>query len=142
MTLDPRLVAALAVVNAEPPLLGTAAERRAEMLRRREERGPLVAPGSAPSLLSVTDHHVGEVLVRVYRPAEGPLPGLIHIHGGGWWLGSVDEDDVGCRRRASYANVVVLSVEYRLAPRTLIPQALTTAGRRRSGPSTIAAPSG
>ena len=36
--------------------------------------------------------------VRVYRPtgAEGPLPGLLHIHGGGFVLGSVDVEHQVC----------------------------------------------
>ena len=59
-----------------------------------------------------------EVSVRVYRPdgAEGPLPGVLWIHGGGFCLGSIESEHVGAAGAAVHAEAVVVSVEYRLAP--------------------------
>jgi acetyl esterase len=84
------------------------------------------------SAATVTDHLVptgsGLVRVRAYRPpdATGPLPAHVFLHGGGWWLGSVDElvNDAICRRRALRAHCVVLAVDYSLAPDRPFPAAV------------------
>ena len=59
-----------------------------------------------------------DVPVRIYEPAEksGLLPALLWIHGGGYILGTYDQDDGLCQRFVETANCVVVSVEYRLAP--------------------------
>ena len=59
-----------------------------------------------------------EIPVRVYRPTEssGTLPGVLWIHGGGYVIGGVDEDDLVCQHVAETVECVVVSVEYRLAP--------------------------
>ncbi len=59
-----------------------------------------------------------DVAVRVYRPREatGPLPALLQIHGGGFCLGSVDLEHGGSVSLARRLGVIVVSVEYRLAP--------------------------
>lgn len=61
---------------------------------------------------------VGPVSVRVFRPPAGGdrLPALLWIHGGGFVLGSAVQDDGLCRRFARTLGIVVVSVEYRLAP--------------------------
>ncbi|MDO8210322.1 alpha/beta hydrolase [Conexibacter sp. CPCC 206217] len=59
----------------------------------------------------------GEIVVRVYRPhGEGPFPGHLYIHGGGFWLGSLESCDNPCREICVGAGAVVVSVAYRLAP--------------------------
>ncbi|HYI62510.1 MAG TPA: alpha/beta hydrolase [Acidimicrobiales bacterium] len=59
----------------------------------------------------------GPLPVRVYRPeGEGPAPVLVWYHGGGWVIGDVDTSDATARRLCAEAGVVVVSVEYRLAP--------------------------
>ena len=59
-----------------------------------------------------------EIPVRVYRPqdAEGQLPCLLWIHGGGMIAGTLDMDDLLCDRFADEAECLVVSVDYRLAP--------------------------
>ena len=56
--------------------------------------------------------------VRLFRPAGVPEPGpaLLWIHGGGYVLGSAQQDDALCRRFSRKLGVTVASVEYRLAP--------------------------
>jgi acetyl esterase len=84
------------------------------------------------SAATVTDHLVptgsGSVRVRAYRPPDqtGPLPAHVFLHGGGWWLGSVDElvNDAICRRRALRAHCAVLAVDYSLAPDRPFPAAV------------------
>ena len=69
-----------------------------------------------PELLSVHDERIGDIAIRVYRPAAGRLPALVYFHGGGWWLGDLDSDDALCRKTAAACGMVVVSVDYRLAP--------------------------
>jgi acetyl esterase len=45
------------------------------------------------------------------------------MHGGGWTIGDVDTHDVLCRSLCQQAGVVVLSVDYRLAPEHPFPAA-------------------
>jgi acetyl esterase len=57
--------------------------------------------------------------IRVYRPrrpAAGPLPLLVNIHGGGWTLGSLDQADWLCSNVATNVGTLVVSLDYRLAP--------------------------
>jgi acetyl esterase/lipase len=58
------------------------------------------------------------VPVRIYRPdgAEGSLPAMLWIHGGGMVLGNIDQDDLFCKALAKEVDCTVVSVEYRLAP--------------------------
>ena len=67
------------------------------------------------------DHRVpvegGEIAVRVYHPGGGrTLPGHVYVHGGGWWLGTLDQSDVACRRIAAAVGCAVVTVDHRLAP--------------------------
>jgi len=85
----------------------------------------------APESADPTEHIVadsgGDVRVRVYRPRDAAaLPAHLFIHGGGFWLGSVDEDvvDATCRERSAGAHCVVISVDYRLAPEHHFPAAV------------------
>ena len=55
---------------------------------------------------------------RLYRPADSdrPSPALLWIHGGGYLLGSPEQDDALCRRYVGRLGIVVAAVRYRLAP--------------------------
>ena len=73
-----------------------------------------------------TEHEVpGEppVPVRVHRAkgAEGLLPAIVTIHGGGYVIGSYDMDSPLLDRWCPGLGVVGVSVEYRLAPETPYP---------------------
>jgi len=57
----------------------------------------------------------GRIGLRVVAP-ERPCGVYLHIHGGGWALGAVDQQDRLLVTMADAANVAVVSVEYRLAP--------------------------
>jgi acetyl esterase/lipase len=59
-----------------------------------------------------------DVKVRIYTPAglEGTRPGLLYIHGGGFVIGDVDTFDFATKAYADQLGVVVVSVDYRLAP--------------------------
>jgi len=59
-----------------------------------------------------------EVPVRIYRPvdAEGTLPGIYYIHGGGMVLGDIAGEDPTAEMIFDEVQAVGVSVEYRLAP--------------------------
>ncbi len=67
-----------------------------------------------------------DVSVHVFRPASARprTPALLWIHGGGMVLGDAAQDSRFCRRIADQLNIVVVSVEYRLAPEHPFPTPL------------------
>ncbi|MGQ3328061.1 alpha/beta hydrolase [Halorubrum sp. FL23] len=75
----------------------------------------------------------GAVPARVYRPEAAidestpPTRTLVHFHGGGWTLGTLDSIDGPCRELATRADAVVVSVDYRLAPEHPFPVAVEEA---------------
>ena len=67
----------------------------------------------------------GDLQARVYRPdAQGPVPTILFIHGGGFVIGDVDTHDNQCRAVCGDIGGVVLSVGYRLAPEAPFPAAV------------------
>ncbi|MFO1122042.1 MAG: alpha/beta hydrolase [Hyphomicrobiales bacterium] len=87
--------------------------------RQRESWDKVCAAFRAPrpERLMVEDLDVEGIHVRVYRPpGESPKPGVIYFHGGGWVLGSCETHDDMCAELADQADVVVVMVDYRLAP--------------------------
>jgi acetyl esterase len=90
----------------------------------------LMAPGEPSEIVEhVEDRTVaGGVPVRIYRPAgsagSGPLGCLLFLHGSGWTIMSVDTHDHEARALCNRAGVVVVSVDYRLAPEHKFPAAV------------------
>lgn len=79
-------------------------------------------------LASVRDLDADGVPVRLYLPeADGPLPLLVFLHGGGWMLGDLDTHDAMHRILADRAGCAVLGVGYRLAPEHPFPAGLDDA---------------
>lgn len=56
------------------------------------------------------------ITVRIIPPDQAPTGIYLHIHGGGWTLGSSDEQDVPLKQLANATGLCVASIEYRLAP--------------------------
>ena len=67
-----------------------------------------------------------EVEVWIYRPRglEGPLPCILHIHGGGYVAGDASGNEAMHRSLAPDLGCCILSVNYRLAPETRFPGAV------------------
>lgn len=66
-----------------------------------------------------------EVLLRVYHPdGEGPFPMMVFYHGGGWVMNNLDLYDYVPRYFARYGGIVVVAVDYRLAPEYPFPGGL------------------
>lgn len=60
--------------------------------------------------------------IRIYTPKlDTKLPVLIFYHGGGWQRGDIATHDSVCRHFAHFAGVIVVSVQWRLAPEHKFP---------------------
>jgi acetyl esterase/lipase len=88
--------------------------RTLKLIRRLS---PAVQRGAASRDVEVLILSSG-VGLRLHRPAGGSRPGpaLLWIHGGGYVIGSAQQDDDLCRRFARELGVIVAAVDYRLAP--------------------------
>lgn len=80
----------------------------------------------------------GKIPVRIYTPHTAPpqshlstrgtpKPVLVFFHGGGFVIGSIASHDGLCRAFATYADAIVVSVGYRLAPEARFPAAVDDA---------------
>ncbi len=98
--------------------------------------GRLVTNPEPPELKSVeplaipTPH--GSIPARIYTPKTlrqtgGLAPCLVFFHGGGWVIGDLDSHDVVCRKLAEEGELIVISVDYRLAPEHKFPAAVDDA---------------
>lgn len=59
----------------------------------------------------------GPIPIRIYTPeGVGPFPIVVFYHGGGFVIGSIDSHENICRQIARDGSVIVVSVDYRLAP--------------------------
>jgi acetyl esterase len=70
------------------------------------------------------DGRGGPIPIRIYTPridASEPLPLLLYFHGGGWLYSGIEATDRFARLVANEARVIVISVDYRLAPEHLWP---------------------
>lgn len=125
MPLDPGTAAFLQLIEdaGYPPMHeGTPEDARRAF---RAMTVDVVTPESLVPVGSVEDREVAGVPARVYRPSgDGPFPTLVYLHGGGFVIGDLDTHDQTCRRFCSGAGVVVLSVDYRLAPEAAYPAAV------------------
>lgn len=86
--------------------------------RRRASEGLLGNEKPDPDATWMTATWQGrQVQVRVFRPgAAHPAGVLLHIHGGGHTLGGADAQDQMLSGLARRLGIVVVSVDYRLAP--------------------------
>lgn len=91
--------------------------------------GPVV-PSVRIEKTRIPVHH-GDVGVRVYRPAATSagtlLPAVLFFHGGGWVFGDPSGYDPLCTWLADAADVLILSVDYRLAPEHAAPAGVSDA---------------
>jgi acetyl esterase len=75
---------------------------------------------------SATDTLPRNIALRVYRPAGASLasPCILYIHGGGFVKGSLDSGDIVAWGVSDYTGLVVISIDYRLAPESPYPAGL------------------
>lgn len=127
MPMDPKLRAHLDSLPPAPPL----DQITPPFLRARIRQ--LLAGLSFPDLPQVPAHDAqipgpaGSIPIRVYQSAQGPAPVIVHFHGGGWVVGSLDTHDPFCRYLSGLTNAIIVSVDYRLAPEHKFPAAVEDA---------------
>ena len=104
------LLAAGPSVHTVPP----EETRRARAEGRGTFPAPVVVEEGRDETISGPDGN--EIRLRTFVP-RGDVRGVyLHIHGGGWVLGSSHAQDPLLWRLANEASVAVVSVDYRLAP--------------------------
>jgi acetyl esterase len=134
VTLDPDAAAVLAAFRAagRPPYETlTPAQAREMYLAARPVSQPEPPKIASAEALTIPGPG-GDIPARVYRPltlrrSDGPPPCLVFFHGGGWVIGNLDSHDVVCRTLADEGQLIVISVDYRLAPEHRFPAAVDDA---------------
>lgn len=96
------------------------------MLRklRLEGKGPFPLSPESPyaQVIEIEGPH-GPVPLRILTPPAPPKGVYLHLHGGGWCLGSARENDGLNHRFVERTGFAVVSVDYRLAPEIPYPAA-------------------
>ncbi|MBI5265136.1 MAG: alpha/beta hydrolase [Bradyrhizobium sp.] len=106
----------------------TAPEARAYYSQARFVSNPEPPELASVEPLSIPAPH-GQIPARVYTPKklrqkDGLSPALVFFHGGGWVIGDLETHDVVCRKLADQGELIVVSVDYRLAPEHKFPAAV------------------
>ena len=116
---DPELRDALALWPSLPLTADALTQRRADLLKGLDAVPVPDLPDIAAAEIRVPSAFGAEpIRVLTYRPANsgGPLPTIVHIHGGGFVMGAPEMKDVENRLLASELKCAIYSVDHRLAP--------------------------
>lgn len=105
-----------------PADAGIADSRRFLIELTRDWRNPDLA-----GVATQQDHVAGpgrDIRIRLFRPdtAEGPRPAMVYFHGGGWVRGAPETTWDITAGLARDAGMVVISVDYALAPEFRFPE--------------------
>ncbi len=124
-TVDPELAGWLAKTSPErePATIDEARAlvRRVNALALEQMNPALIPAVETDQLIEGPDTAIP---VRILRPAgEKPRPTVVYFHGGGWVVGDIDTHLGHARRICTQADMVVVSVGYRLAPEHPFPAA-------------------
>jgi acetyl esterase len=134
VTLDPDAAAVFKAFQeaGRPPYETVSpAEARELYLKGRVVTNPEPPELKSVQPLAIPSPH-GSIPARIYTPmrlrkTNGLAPCLVFFHGGGWVIGDLDSHDVVCRKLADEGQLVVISVDYRLAPEHKFPAAVEDA---------------
>lgn len=119
--IDPELVPWLDMLPSMNLSDGDALLDARATMRELMNAGPVYVPVNPIEVRDTTvpgPSGAPDVPVRVYAPADrdGDLPGLLYLHGGGFVLGDLDTFDGSLRQLVDDLGIVIVSVDYRLAP--------------------------
>jgi acetyl esterase/lipase len=125
--LDPELKAVVEKLPTDRPL--DLSQIPAARVKMKKMVTTLLANLPAVEGVTSQDHFVpgrqGDppVRVRVYRPDDqaSELPALYWIHGGGYVMGDIEQDDRLMKQTVKRIGCVAASVDYRLAPENPFP---------------------
>jgi acetyl esterase len=134
VTLDPDAAAVFKAFQeaGRPPYETVSpAEARELYLKGRVVTNPEPPELKSVQPLAISAPH-GSIPARVYTPktlreSNGLAPCLVFFHGGGWVIGDLDSHDVVCRKLADEGQLIVISIDYRLAPEHKFPAAVDDA---------------
>ena len=103
--------------------------RVTRMVRRFKVPGARVPQDMVVDNVVVTRHDGPSTRLRLYQPRglSGAAPALLWMHGGGFFMGNVEQDDRRCMAIARELGITVGAVAYRLAPEHVAPAALEDA---------------
>ena len=129
MALDPQARQVLDMVqkSGAPEMWQlTPDEARAEYVKRTQKAKPEI------DIYQSRDEKIpgsdGPISIRIYTPRPAKenelFSVLVWFHGGGFVIGDLDTHDSACRALANEADMVVVSVDYRLAPEHKFPAAV------------------
>ena len=120
--LDPEMRVFLEALQGKPSLetMALDAARRAFQL--------LFKYDTKAEVLSVENRLIpgpqGDIPLRIYQPfGKAPWPVLVYFHGGGWVLGDIEAHDATMRLLCQ-KGILVIAVDYRLAPEHPYPGAI------------------
>jgi acetyl esterase len=128
VTLDPDAAAVFKAFQeaGRPPYETVSpAEARELYLKARFLSNPEPPELKSVQPLAIPAPH-GSIPARLYTPlklrqANGLAPCLVFFHGGGFVIGNLDSHDVVCRKLADEGQLIVIAVDYRLAPEHKFP---------------------
>lgn len=127
MTLDPILAAMLANTPEPPTEIDDFPALRAQDSAARNatiDQLTEPAPEGAERRVTFIPVQGGTIELHMFTPVTpGPHPAHLYLHGGGWVNGSINDQHINilCTERAVWADCVVVTAEYRLAPEHKFP---------------------
>ncbi|QGJ70219.1 Carboxylesterase NlhH [Planctomycetales bacterium 10988] len=129
MPLDPQAQALLAQQAAQK--VPSPAEMTPEKARKLIAAS-IIALDAGDEVAKVEDRTfmgpAGPVPIRIYKPhARAPYAAMVYFHGGGWVVGSLETHDAVCRSLANQGKIMIIAVDYRLAPEHRFPAAVEDA---------------
>jgi acetyl esterase/lipase len=97
-----------------------------KLLEQREVMGDAARHAVTREEISVVSSDGTEITCLLYKPpqSETNKPGYLHVHGGGYIIGSAKQADIMNLQICAKLGAVVVSVNYRLAPEYAIPAPL------------------
>jgi len=126
MPLDPQIAVILKfLADAGAPSMSSSTVEHARAGFRAGTVG-VRNPETLAQVRSVEDITVpggdGPRAARIYRPdVDGPVPTMVFFHGGGYVIGDIETHDDQARLICRDGAMVVVSVDYRLAPEHKFP---------------------
>ena len=111
-----------------PPLY-TLSPTAARAVLTGVQAGDVTKPEADSEDRTISGGPTGEIALRIVRPRDlpGPLPVVMHFHGGGWILGDKETHDRFTREIALGSNAGVVFVDYDRSPEAQYPVAIEQA---------------
>ncbi|KAF3018921.1 hypothetical protein E8E14_010726 [Neopestalotiopsis sp. 37M] len=123
----------LAIADSLPQVpADVSRDQRRQLLNEQREKAAAEGMKILGPQVNIQDYSIptrdgSSIEARTYRPVSvdgsKALPVYYHLHGGGWFFGTLASEDALCSRIAIKAQVVVYNVNYRHTPEYVYPTA-------------------